>query len=91
MRVAESDLKHIDDLVAWVKSTSNSTFEALYNAGFGINDLYAATWDGKVFFPITQMLSEVSQIQLRPFEDIQAMFLGRGATEDMWWRSLETW
>lgn len=91
MRIAESDEEHIDGLVNWVRTTPHATFGGLYDAGFGINDLYAATWNKKLFFPITQMLTETSLIGLSPFEDINALVLGRGVRADSWWHDLESW
>lgn len=91
MRIAESDQEHIDGLVDWVRGTRHATFSGLYDAGFGINDLYAATWKKKVFFAITKLLTESSHISLSPVEDIDAMFLGSGVRADSWWHDLESW
>ena len=91
MRIAESDEEHIDGLVKWVRETPHPTFSGLYDAGYGINDLYAATWKKRVFFAITKLLTEMSLISLSPVEDIDAMFLGSGVRADSWWHDLESW
>lgn len=96
MRLAENERRarllkdsDIEDALAWIKTTSNPHYRDFFRAGFNSDLLFAASWRGDAFFPITEALTADSPLSLSPLEDYKALFLGCENRIDDWWRALE--
>jgi hypothetical protein len=78
----------IQSLVSWIKMNLNSLMEDFYSAGFDLDCLYAAAWEGHVFFPLTKPFTAKTPLACSPLEDYKAIFLDCENKVDDWWKAL---
>ncbi|MFJ9535150.1 hypothetical protein [Herbaspirillum sp. NPDC101396] len=81
-----------DECVAFAKhleALGTLSVEELQHHGYDYGVIYAATWSGKTFFPITREFTATTSVSTRPIIDIPAVFLDARCEVDRWWDSLE--
>lgn len=83
--VTEAEMQ---SLVTWIKTTRNPVMENFYSDGFDLDCLYAAAWEGHVFFKLTQPFTAMTVLACEPLEDYKAIFLDCENSVDDWWKSL---
>lgn len=80
----------IERLKNWVGEQNTATLSKFFENDFDLDCLYAAAWQGIIFFPITKPLLQETVLTVSPQEDYKAIFLDCLNSVDDWWNQLRS-